>query len=257
MKHSILVLYGLFAYLLFNASFIYMLGFLQNVGVPKGINDGTEVSVPLALAINSLLIFLFGFFHSVMARDGFKRWWTRIVPKESERPTFVLQSAVFLFLAMIYWQPMPNIVWQFDGYWVLVAYVFFLLGIATVLVSTFLIDHFELFGLKQVWFANKQRDMPESEFVQPLLYRLVRHPMQLGMVILLFSTPKMTVGHLLFAALMTAYVLVGLYFEERALLREFGDKYREYQQRVPMLIPRPSRLRVIKPSIDTKSGGVQ
>lgn len=237
MKRPFLVLYGLFAYLLFNASFVYMLGFLQGVGVPKAVNDGAVVSTGEALAINVLLIFLFGFFHSLMARDSFKQWWTRIVPVDAERSTYVLQSALFLFLALGYWQPMPTVIWELDGLYALAMQALFVVGVATLLTSTFLIDHFELFGLKQVWFANADRDAPEPSFKEPFLYRIVRHPMQLGVIMLVFATPLMTVGHLVFASLMTLYVLIGLYFEERALLREFGDTYRDYQARKPMLIP--------------------
>ena len=238
MKRPVLVLYGLIAYILFNASFVYMLGFLQSTGVPKAINDGEMGPAATAVSINLFLVFLFGFFHSLMARDSFKRWWTRIVPADAERSTFVLQSALFLLLAMVYWQPMPGVIWQLGGVAEIVVLTLFVVGVLTVLTSTFLIDHFELFGLKQVWFANRERPQPKAKFVEPLLYRLVRRPMQLGMVITLFATPLMTTGHLVFAVSMTLYVLIGLYFEERALLREFGDRYRDYQQRVPMLIPR-------------------
>jgi protein-S-isoprenylcysteine O-methyltransferase Ste14 len=238
MKRLILILYGLTAYALFNLSFVYLLGFLQDFAVPKGINDGETTSAIQALAINVFLVFLFGFFHSLMARDSFKRWWTKIIPESAERPTYVLQSAVFLAVAMFYWQPMPQVIWAIDGVWAVLTQVLFVLGVATLLTSTFLIDHFELFGLKQVWYASRDRKIPEPRFVQPLLYRIVRHPMQLGMITLLFATPLMTVGHLVFATSMTIYVLIGLYFEERALLRQFGDQYARYQEQVPMLIPR-------------------
>jgi protein-S-isoprenylcysteine O-methyltransferase Ste14 len=238
MKRPVLVLYGLLAYLLFNASFLYLGGFLQDFAVPKAVNDGTVVSTPQALAINLSLVFLFGFFHSLMARDGFKRWWTRFVPVAAERSTYVLQSALFLFLAMWQWHPMPHEIWLMDGLLAAAMTALFGAGILILLTSTFLIDHFELFGLKQVWFANKGLPMPRTEFTQPLLYRIVRHPMQLGVLITVFATPKMTVGHLVFAAAMGLYVLIGLYFEERALLRDFGDTYRDYQKSTPMLIPR-------------------
>ena len=238
MNRLILVLYGVAAYVLFNLSFGYLLGFLQEIGVPKSINDGDVVSPVYAIAVNAFLIFLFGFFHSLMARDAFKRWWTRFVPEAAERPTYVLQSAVFLLVAMLFWQPLPAVIWQLDGVAAVVARGIFVVGVVTLLISTFLIDHFELFGLKQVWHASRERDIPEPRFIQPFLYRVVRHPMQLGMVILLFATPLMTVGHLVFASLMSVYVLIGLYFEERSLLHQFGDEYRDYQARVPMLVPR-------------------
>lgn len=238
MKRPFLVLYGLFAYLLFNASFLYLVGFLLEVAVPKAVNDGAVVSTFEALAVNLFLVFLFGFFHSLMARDGFKRWWTRFVPVAAERSTYVLQSALFLFLAMWQWRPMPDPIWQVDGLLAVVTIALFGLGVLVLLTSTFLIDHFELFGIKQVWYANKGQPIPRAEFREPLLYRIVRHPMQLGVLITVFATPHMTVGHLVFATAMGLYVLVGLYFEERALLREFGDSYRDYQRRTPMLIPR-------------------
>ena len=237
MKRPFLILYGLTAYALFNLSFVYMLGFLLDIGVPKAVNDGPLIPESQALTINLFLIFLFGFFHSLMARDSFKRWWTRIVPVDAERPTYVMQSAVFLAAAMVFWQPMPQVIWQLDGAAIPAAHVLFAIGVITLLTSTFLIDHFELFGVKQVLLANDDRDLPEPAFVQPFLYRIVRHPMQLGMVTLLFATPLMTVGHLVFAASMTAYVLIGLYFEEKSLARQFGQQYRDYQKRVPMLIP--------------------
>lgn len=244
MKRPFLVLYGLLAYVLFNASFLYLIGFLLDIVVPKAINDGVVVSTPRALAINLFLVFLFGFFHSLMARDGFKRWWIRYIPGQAERSTFVLQSAFFLFLAMWQWQPMPELIWQLDGPLAWLIYALFGVGVLVVLSSTFQIDHFELFGLKQVWFASKEQPMPKAEFKEPLLYRVVRHPMQLGVVITVFATPQMTVGHLVFASAMTLYVFIGLYFEERALLREFGEAYGDYQFRTPMLIPRLWPVRV-------------
>lgn len=238
MKRRALIAYGLFAYLLFNLSFAYLLGFLLDVGVPRAINEGA-VSAPLpALTINVFLVFLFGFFHSLMARESFKRWWTRIIPPDAERPTFVLQSALFLSVAMIFWQPMPQVIWQLEGMAEVGVLVLFVLGVVTVFTSTFLIDHFELFGLKQVWSAGQEKPASEPEFVTPFLYRIVRHPMQLGVLVLLFATPQMTIGHLIFSVAMTIYVLIGLCFEERALLREFGVDYARYREEVPMLIPR-------------------
>ena len=256
MKRPFLVLYGLSTYLLFNASFLYLVGFLQDFAVPKAINDGVVVPMPEALAVNLLLVFLFGFFHSLMARDGFKRWWTRVVPVEAERSTYVLQSAAFLFLAMWQWRPMPDVIWHVEGAAALALTGLFVAGVVILLTATFLIDHFELFGLKQVWFAGRNRPMPAAQFKEPLLYRVVRHPMQLGVLLTVFSTSHMTVGHLVFATLMGLYVLVGLYFEERALLREFGDVYRDYQRRVPMLIPRlvpPVRRGAIGEAVESES----
>lgn len=238
MKRPFLILYGASAYILFNAAFLYMIGFLLELPVPKAINDGTSLSLAAALVINIGLVFLFGFFHSLMARERFKRWWTTIIPADAERSTFVLQSALFLGLAMWQWQPLPTTIWALDGAASWIAYGICGLGVVLVLVSTFLIDHFELFGLSQIWNANKNRPMPKPEFKTPMLYRFVRHPMQLGVILVFFGTPHMTFGHALFAGLMTAYVMIGLWFEERSLVREFGDTYRDYQRQVPMLIPR-------------------
>ena len=238
MKRPFLIAYGLLAYALFNASFFYLAGFLQDFGVPKAINDGVQTATGLALSINVGLVFLFGFFHSLMARDSFKQRWTRIVPVDAERSTYVLQSALFLALAMWQWRPMPQVLWHVEGTLALALVGLFCVGVAVLLISTFLIDHFELFGLKQVWFAGAGRQMPAAEFKTPLLYRIVRHPMQLGVLITVFSTPHMTVGHLVFAASMAAYVLIGLWFEERSLVREFGTAYEDYQRTTPMLLPR-------------------
>ncbi len=238
MKRPLLLLYGVFAYVLFNLSFLYLLGFLTGLGVPKAVNDGPVEPLWFAMAIDLSLIFLFGFFHSLMARDWFKRWWIKVVPSDAERSTYVLQSAIFLFLAMWFWVPIPSVLWQLEGNVALAIQMLFLLGVIVVLASTFQIDHFELFGIRQVFYASAGKPLPESEFREPWLYRRARHPMQLGVLITLFATPSMSVGHLVFATLMTVYILIGLHFEERALLREFGDTYRDYQRRTPMLIPR-------------------
>lgn len=242
MKRPGLILYGLLCYTFFNASFLYMAGFLLDIAVPKAINDGTLSNTLIAIATNFALIFLFGFFHTLMARQWFKDWWTKYVPVEAERSTYVLQAAAFLSLLMIYWKPMPTEVWSVSGPLALTTYVVFVLGLVMVLLSTFLIDHFELFGLRQIWSAKLQKPMPKPIFKTPMLYKIVRHPMQLGVILVFFATPVMTVGHLFFALSMTGYVLIGLYFEERALVREFGDAYRSYQARVPMLLPNPMRL---------------
>ena len=258
MKRPILMIYGIATYALFNASFLYLAGFLQEFAVPKAINDGTLVPVYEALAINIGLVFLFGFFHSLMAREHFKQWWTQYVPVEAERTTYVLQSALFLGLAMWQWQPMPEVIWHVEGIFAYGMIGLFFVGMATLLTSTFLIDHFELFGLKQVWFASSHRDIPEPTFKTPLLYKIVRHPMQLGVVITVFATPHMTVGHLVFASAMTVYVVIGLYFEERSLVREFGDVYREYQRTTPMLFPgigpRSTAFSELSPAISGKRG---
>ena len=237
MKRLTILVYGIICYLLFNAAFLYFAGFLADLWVPKAINDGAQSPFIVALSINLGFVFLFGFFHSLMARERFKVWWTRIVSPQAERSTFVLQSSLFLGLAMWQWRPMPYTIWQLEGLYAFILLSVFFFGLVIVLVSTFLIDHFELFGLRQVWFTKANNQVPVARFRTPLLYKIVRHPMQLGMAIALFATPHMTVGHLLFAGSMTLYIVIGLHFEERALVREFGDRYREYQAQVPMLFP--------------------
>jgi protein-S-isoprenylcysteine O-methyltransferase Ste14 len=232
-----LMLYGTAAYLLFNLSFLYMLGFLQGLPFLKAVNDGAERPPATAVLINIGLIFLFGFFHSLMARARFKRWWTQIIPPEAERSTYVLQSAMFLGLALWQWQPMPKTLWLIDSPLAWAGYIVFGVGVIILFWSTFLIDHFELFGLRQIWSANRQQPLPKPEFRTPALYQIVRHPMQLGVILLVFGTPHMTVGHLVFATSMTLYVMIGLWFEERGLVREFGKEYQNYQRNVPMLIP--------------------
>ena len=237
MKRPVIFVYGIICYLLFNAAFLYFVGFLAELWVPKAINDGEQSSILIALSVNLGLVFLFGFFHSLMARERFKAWWTRIVSPYAERSTFVLQSSLFLGLAMWQWRPIPYTVWQLEGLYAPIMYGVFAFGVIVVLISTFLIDHFELFGLRHAWSANADKQMPQPQFRTPLFYKLVRHPMQLGMAIALFATPHMTVGHLVFAGSMTLYIVIGLLFEERALVREYGDRYRAYQARVPMLFP--------------------
>jgi protein-S-isoprenylcysteine O-methyltransferase Ste14 len=237
MSRITITLYGVLCYALFNAVFLYLVAFLLEIGVPKTINSGDAGSTARAVLINLALIAAFGLSHSVMAREGFKRWWTRYIPKAAERSTYVLQSSLFLGCTMYFWQPMPSTIWHVEGVLSWPFYAAAAAGCGLVLISTFLIDHFELFGLRQIWCHLRGTEMPVPEFRTPALYRIVRHPMQLGIVILLFSTPHMTVGHMLFASAMTAYVFIGLYFEERALRRTFGERYAAYQQSVPMLIP--------------------
>lgn len=241
MKRPGLILYGILCYAFFNISFLYMAGFLLDLMVPKTINSGGVTSYWSAIPINFGLIFLFGFFHSLMARQKFKDWWTKFVPVEAERSTYVLQAAAFLSLLMVFWEPMPTEIWSVTGEWAIGFFGMFVVGLVMVLLSTFLIDHFELFGLRQIWSANVGAPMPKPIFRTPMLYKLVRHPMQLGVILVFFATPHMTAGHLLFALSMTGYILIGLYFEERSLVREFGDTYRVYQARVPMLVPNPFR----------------
>lgn len=238
MKKTIILFYGVLCYALFNIVFLYLLGFLLNVFVPKSIDSGGSGHWLEATAVNIGLIALFGGVHSIMARRRFKQWWTRIVPPAAERSTYVLQASLLLALVMWQWRPLPATIWQIDH---VVGqtffYVIFALGVGIVLLSTFLINHFELFGLQQVYHHMRNEKTPADQFKTPLLYKLVRHPMQLGVIITVFATPHLTAGHLLFAAAMTIYIVIGIYFEEKALVRQFGDEYCRYQQSTPRLIP--------------------
>ena len=232
------LLYGIVAYLVFFVSFLYAVGFVSGFGVPKAIDDGTAASVTEALIVDLLLMSLFAIQHSVMARPQFKQWWTQFVPKSIERSTYVLLASLALALLLWQWRPIPTVVWQIgEPHLALAVTVVGLLGWLIVLSSTFLINHFELFGLYQVANNLAGRPMPAPRFRTPLFYRLVRHPIYLGFIIAFWATPTMTAGHLLFAAVTTAYIFVGIWLEERDLVEVFGDDYRRYRERVSMLLP--------------------
>jgi protein-S-isoprenylcysteine O-methyltransferase Ste14 len=236
--------YGLAAYLVFFFTFLYAIGFVSGLVVPKTIDTGTLVPIGEALVINIFLMSVFALQHSVMARKPFKRWLTEFVPASIERSTYVLLASLALILLFWQWRPIPTVVWQVVDPQIAMAVMglsFF--GWLLVLFSTFLINHFELFGLHQVAVNLAGRTIPEPHFKTPVLYKVVRHPIYLGFIIAFWAAPVMTVGHLLFAAVTTAYIFVGIFLEERDLTELFGDEYRRYRQRVGMLIPfwRPSR----------------
>jgi methanethiol S-methyltransferase len=235
---AVAFLYGLVAYFAFFVTILYAIGFIMGLVVPKTIDTGDYSSTAEALVVNLLLMSLFAVQHSVMARKQFKQWWTRYVPKVIERSTYVLLSSLALMLLFWQWRPMPAIVWQVDdpGIIVTIATVS-LVGWVIVFTSTFLINHFELFGLYQVANNLTGRDMPTPVFRTPLYYKFVRHPLYLGFIIAFWAAPTMTVGHLLFAAVTTAYIFIGILLEERDLVDLFGDDYRRYKDRVSMLLP--------------------
>lgn len=230
--------YAMFCYAAFQATFVYFILFLNGVVVPKGIDDGVARSLPIALALNLGLVVLWGLQHSVMARKSFKERWTRIVPAHTERATFCLASVVALMVVMLGWTPTVGAVWEVDSALVRNAIIGLqAAGWILLLAASHEIDHYELFGLKQPFYAMKGKSMPEHHFQTKRIYRFVRHPIQTGVFIGMWAAPTMSTSHFMFASLMTVYILVGLYFEERDLVRQFGDRYRRYQRTVPRLLP--------------------
>ena len=235
-------LYGVVAYSFTLVALLYLVGFVGNLVVPKSIDAGASGPLLQSLLVDAALIALFAIQHSVMAREGFKRWWTRVVPASIERSTYVLFTSLVLLLLYWQWRPIPASVWtvhnmvaagMLDG--------IFWLGWAVLVASTFLINHFELFGLSQVFARLFGKQLSDPKFRTPLLYRYVRHPIYLGVLLAVWATPSMTVGHLLFAGMITGYILIGIRLEERDLVKQFGDQYRRYRERASMLIPLPGR----------------
>jgi methanethiol S-methyltransferase len=243
MGRFIAFLYGLISYVVFFVTFLYAIGFVSGLLVPKTIDSGTLAPTSEALAVNIVLMSLFAIQHSVMARRQFKEWWTQYVPKSVERSTYVLFASLVLVLLFWQWRPMPNVVWHIENPLVATAITSLsFLGWLIVLTSTFLINHFELFGLHQVANNLASRTMPVPRFRTPLYYKFVRHPIYLGFIIAFWAAATMSVGHLLFAAVTTAYIFVGIFLEEHDLVDLFGDDYRRYKDRVSMVLPWVSRL---------------
>lgn len=234
--------YGVIVYLLSFGTLLYSIAFVGNLPVPKAIDTGATESVPIALAIDLALVALFAVQHSVMARPAFKRAWTRLVPQAVERSTYVLCTSAALLLLYWQWRPITGVVWSVTHPTaVVVLQAISWIGWGLVLLSTFLIDHFELFGLKQVYARLRDKPLSPPEFKTPSLYRFVRHPIYLGLLLAFWATPLMTLGHLLFAVANTGYILIGVSLEEHDLMKEFGTQYRRYREQVSMLVPLPRR----------------
>ena len=238
-KRTLTVAYGVIAYLAFLAVFTYTIGFLAGVAVPKGVDDGTAGPAWLAILIDAGLLGLFAVQHSVMARPWFKRWWTRVVPPAIERATFVLTASLVVAVLLWQWRPLPDTVWSVHGWPRAVLWTLYAAGWAILVGSTFLIGHFDLFGLRQVLARARQVDYTEPGFRQPLLYRLVRHPIMTGFLIAFWATPDMSVGRLLFAVAATGYIVIAVRFEEHDLRRQLGEPYRRYADEVPRFVPMP------------------
>jgi methanethiol S-methyltransferase len=238
MGRLIAFVYGLLSYVAFFATILYAIGFVSGLIVPKTIDTGTVAPLAETLIVDLLLMSVFALQHSVMARKQFKQWWTQFVPKSVERSTFVLFSSLALILLFWQWRPIPTVVWQLGDPSIAAAVTgLSFVGWLIVFTSTFLINHFELFGLHQVANNLAGRQMPAPRFRTPLYYKFVRHPIYLGFIIAFWAAPTMTAGHLLFAAVTTAYIFVGIALEERDLVALFGDEYRRYKDRVSMLVP--------------------
>jgi methanethiol S-methyltransferase len=238
MKRLLALVYGILCYFFSLGTLVYAIGFVGNVGVPRSI-DSAPTSPPLqAVVIDAVLLSMFAVQHSVMARHGFKQQWTRVVSWYLERSTFVLAAAMTLALVLWQWRPIPQVVWDLRGTaFASLLSLSFWTGWGLLLASTWLINHFERFGLEQVWAYFQRREFQRPPFKTPAFYRWVRHPIYLGFVIAFWSAPVMTAGHLLFSIATTGYILVGIHFEECDLVRAYGEAYREYRRRVPRLLP--------------------
>jgi protein-S-isoprenylcysteine O-methyltransferase Ste14 len=240
MSRAAALIFAILAYAIFFATFLYLIAFVGDLSIaPRTVDVGPDSPLAVAVAIDVALIALFGLQHSVMARQGFKRWWTRLVPWAVERSVYVLTASLALIILMSLWRPIDTIVWNVGDPLVSdLIWVVFWLGWGMVLLSTFLINHFELFGLQQAWFHARGREASRPEFRQPLFYRWIRHPLYLGFFMAFWAAPEMTAGHLLLAGGMSVFMLIAIQYEEKDLVALFGKDYEDYRQRAGMLLPR-------------------
>ncbi len=238
MARMIIFLYGILSYAIFLIVFLYGVGFIGGFYTPTFLDSSPKVSLGIALAVDFGLLALFALQHSGMARAAFKRWWTRFIPQAAERSTYVLLSSLALAGLFVYWQPIGGAIWTLEGAARATVIGLYLFGWALLLYTTFLIDHFDLFGLKQVWRRLGNKVYRAPAFRTPALYKLVRHPLYIGWLVIFWAAPTMTAAHLLFAAGCTAYILIAIRWEERDMVSAFGDTYVDYRERTPMLVPR-------------------
>lgn len=240
MKRWTILLYGMFSYLMFFGVFLYMVLFAGNLLVPKSLDSEPVSSFGFALTVNLLLIFAFAVQHSVMARPRFKRWLTKFIPESAERSTYVLASNIAVILIMAFWQPMGGVIWQAESMVLKSAITaLYFLGWVVLFLSTCMICHFDLFGLRQTWLQFTGKKYTNYEFRAPFAYKYVRHPIYVGWLMIVWAAPLMSIAHLVFSLGMTVYILIAITWEENDLIATFGDKYTDYQKNVPMLIPSP------------------
>jgi methanethiol S-methyltransferase len=238
MKRILFLLYGVISYVIFFVTFCYAIGFVSGLVVPKHIDSTPDAPLAIALLINAALLTLFALQHSVMARPAFKRWWTQFVPQQIERSTYVLLASLCLVVMFWKWQPLGGIIWQVEsGVAQLILRIGSFTGFLIVLLATFQINHFDLFGLRQVWIYFQRKPYTNVTFRTPLFYKYVRHPLYFGFLLAFWSTPVMTIAHLFFAVMTTGYILVAIQLEERDLINEFGESYLSYKRKLPMIIP--------------------
>lgn len=238
MKRFIYFTYGLICYLLFVASVVYLMAFVGNLYLTNTLDSAPKIALNQALLINLGLFLLFGLQHSLMARQGFKNWWREYLPQPIERSTYVLFSSIALVVLLYYWQPLGGPIWKVKNHLLsTVLYTIFFLGWILVFLATVLINHFDLFGLRQVYLYLRQKPYSALKMETPALYKNIRHPLYLGFLIAFWATPTMTISHLFFAVAMTIYVLIGIQLEERDLIADFGKVYINYRKKVPMLLP--------------------